>query len=596
MREEEIKSLVEDVRNGGLSRRDFVKTMMAWGLTVPVAGHILADAGVAMAGHQPDYRPTQRGGGGPLKLLWWQAPTVLNPHFAIGTKDISACRIFYEPLAAWGPDATLVPILAAEIPSVENGGVAKDGKSVTWKLKQGVKWHDGRPFTADDCVFNWQFATNKEVASATIGAYAGVAVSKIDDHTIRVDYDKPTPFWAVAFVGESGLVVPKHLFEEYNGANGREAPGNLTPVGTGPYVFESFSPGEIIKGKLNGDYHEDNRPYFDTIEMKGGGDTASAARAVLQTGEYDYAWNTLIEDSLLKQLEKGGMGRASITSTGEVEIIALNFTDPRKEVDGERSSLKTKHPFLSDRKVRQAMNMLVDRGSIEKHIWGRAGKATANVLNSPDKFVSKNTSYEFNIDKATALLDEAGWKVGSDGVREKDGVKIEVVFQASVNGLRQKMQAVIKQAFEKAGISTELKSTPGSVFFSDDQGNPDTFTKFYADLEIHAPGMSVPDPVYLMRLFKADAIPTKANSWQGLNVGRWNNPEYDKLYDEAMAELDPVKRATIFIGMNEMLVDEVVVLPIVTRARVASMANNLYAPVSIWDNDLWSLKDWHRTP
>ena len=247
-------------------------------------------------------------------MLWWQGATLLNPHFAVGTKDQDGSRMFYEPLAGWDPDGNLVPVLAAEIPTVENGGLAEDGTSVTWKLKQGVKWHDGQPFTADDCVFNWEYAADPATAATTIGSYKDIKVVKVDDHTIRVEFEKPTPFWADAFVGVTGMIIPKHLFEPYKGAKSREAPANLAPVGTGPYLFVDFKPGDLVQGKLNPNYHMPNRPYFDTIEMKGGGDAVSAARAVLQTGEYDFAWNMQVEDEILKRLEAGGKGHVEITA------------------------------------------------------------------------------------------------------------------------------------------------------------------------------------------------------------------------------------------------------------------------------------------
>src|SRR5580698_2595106 len=413
MDERELRRLIGDVKKGRLSRRGFVQRMMAVGLAAPMATQLLAISGVAMAQSQPLYKPTKRGGGGALKVLWWQGPTLLNPHFAVGTKDQDGSRIFYEPLAGWNPDGDLVPVLAAEIPSIENGGLAKDGLSVTWKLKQGVKWHDGQPFTADDCVFNWKYAADPATSATTIGSYKDINVVKVDDHTIRIEFEKPTPFWADAFVGVSGMLLPKHIFDPYKGAKSREAPANLAPIGTGPYMFVGFNPGDLVQGKINPNYHQENRPYFDTIEMKGGGDAVSAARAVLQTGEYDFAWNMQVEDVILKRLEAGGKGHAEIMPTGNVEHIELNFTDPLKEVDGERSSLKTKHPFLSDPPVRQALNLLVDRVSIHKYIYGRTGFDTANFVNNPKRFASSNTHYEFSIDKAVKLLDEAGWKPGS---------------------------------------------------------------------------------------------------------------------------------------------------------------------------------------
>src|SRR6202000_2833564 len=131
---------------------------------------------------------------------------------------------------------------------------------------------------------------------------------KIDDLTIKINFDNPTPYWANPFVGQRGAIIPKHHFEAYKGAKSREAPANLKPVGTGPYKFVSFSPGDLVRGEIFNDYHMPNRPFFDTIEMKGGGDAVSAARAVLQTGEYDYAWNMQVEDEILKRLEEAGKG------------------------------------------------------------------------------------------------------------------------------------------------------------------------------------------------------------------------------------------------------------------------------------------------
>ena len=242
-------------------------------------------------------------------------------------------------------------------------------------------------------------------------------------------------------------------------------------------MFVDFKPGDLIRGKINPNYHMPNRPYFDAVEMKGGGDAVSAARAVLQTGEYDFAWNMQVEDELLKRLEDGGKGHANIFASGNVEHIQLNNTDPWKEVDGERSSIKTTHPFLGDPAVRQALNLLVDRLSVEKFIYGRTGIATANFVNNPQQFVSKDTSYEFNIAKAIDILDKAGWKPGADGIREKDGIKLKIVYQTSINAPRQKNQEIVKQACQKAGIDVELKTVPASVFFSSDVGNPDTYAE-----------------------------------------------------------------------------------------------------------------------
>ena len=594
MNEHELRQLIGKVKAGKLSRRGFIHRMVGLGLTAPLASQMLAYSGIAQAQAPSTYKPTKRGGGGALKMLWWQGATLLNPHFAVGTKDQDGSRIFYEPLAGWDGEGNLVPMLAAEVPSVQNGGLARDGMSVTWRLKKNVQWHDGRPFTADDVLFNYEYASDPATASVSIGSYKDIKVEKVDSHTVKVIFQKPTPYWADAFVGTRGMIIPKHLFENYRGAKSREAPTNLKPVGTGPYKFVDFKPGDMVRGAINTAYHEPNKPHFDTIEMKGGGDAVSAARAVLQTGEFDYAWNMQVEDEILLRLEDSGKGRSEITPGANIEHIQLNSTDPWTEVDGERSSVKTKHPILSDSAVRRALGMLVDRASVEKHIYGRTGIATGNFLNNPERFRSKNTKWEFNVDKASQLLEGAGWKRGADGVRVKDGKKLKLVYQTSVNQPRQKNQQIVKQACQKAGIDLELKAVTASVFFSSDVANPDTYTKFYCDLQMYTTTMTQPDPALFMNQFCSWEIATKENKWQGRNITRMRSDEYDKAYRAAEGELDPVKRAALFIRMNDLAVENQAVIPVVYRPRVSAVSNKLRAPLSGWDNDTWNLRDWYR--
>ncbi len=596
MEERELRALVGQVKAGTMSRRRFTQMMVGLGLTAPMAAQMLASAGVAQAQPKWTSNPTKRGGGGLVKALWWQAPTLLNPHFANGTKDQDASRIFYEPLAAYDPDGNIIPVLAAETPSVQNGGVAKDGLSVTWKLKKNVQWHDGKPFTADDVVFNWEYVMDPATAAVTVGQYRDIAkIDKVDSHTVKIMFKSPMPFWSAGFCGPTGMIIPKHLFQAFKGDKSREAPTNLKPVGTGPYKFVDFKPGDIVRGEINSSYYVPNRPFFDQIEMKGGGDAPSAARAVLQTGEFDYAWNMQVEDEILKRLEQGGKGRADIVAGGNIEHIQVNTADPWTEVDGERSSPKTKHPILSDPAVRQALNVLVDRGSIQEEIYGRTGVATANFVNAPSRFVSKNTKWEFSVDKANQILEAAGWKKGSDGIRAKDGKKLKFVYQTSINAPRQKTQQIVKQAAAKAGIELELKAITANIFFSSDPANPDTYSHFYTDLQMYTTTMTQPDPQRFMDQFTSWEVSSKDNKFALTNKTRWRNEEYDKTWKAAETEMDPVKRAALFVKMNDLVIQNIVVIPVVFRPRVAAISSRLRDVVqSGWDGDFWALPYWSR--
>jgi peptide/nickel transport system substrate-binding protein len=266
------------VRRGSLGRREFARGLLALGLAPPLIAELLRSRGIAQAqAKRATFSPTKRGGGGDLKLLWWQAPTILNPHMAVGVKDGDGSRLFYEPLVSFDPDGNFVPVLAAEVPTVQNGMVARDGLSVTVRLKKGVHWHDGKPFTADDVVFTWEYAADPATLAVSAGSFESIArVDKLDTHTVKIVYKTPTPFWASAFRG----VIARHVFERFKGGKSREAPANLKPVGTGPYRIVEFKPGDVVRAEIFPAYHESNWPFFDRLEMKGGGDAVSAARAV----------------------------------------------------------------------------------------------------------------------------------------------------------------------------------------------------------------------------------------------------------------------------------------------------------------------------
>ena len=593
MTEKKLRQLVEQVRCGSMSRRHFIDRMLGLGLSAPMAGLMLMERGVAQT-PAASYKPTHRGGGGVLKMLESGAPTLLNPHFATGLKDNFASRIFYEPLAQWDADANLQPVLAAEVPSRENGGLAADGRSVVWKLKKSVTWHDGQPFTADDVIFNWQYAIDVAAATVTAGFYGNLKMEKVDTYTVRVVFSKPTPFWPGQYA--QVMLVPRHLFAPYGGAKSRDAPNNNRPVGTGAYTFVEFKPGDFLRAALNPKYHEANRPHFDTLELKGGGDATSAARAVLQTGEFDYAGSLLVEDEVLARIEAGGKGRVEFLSGSATTAIYLNHADPYTEVDGERSNPKTRHPLFSDPAVRRAVGLLIDRQNIQAYVFGRQGTATANFINHPPRYRSANTAFEFSIDKAKALLDAAGWKPGADGVREKGGKKLALLFQAATGTVVQKYQAIVKQSAQKAGIQIEVKAVVPSVFFSSDVGNADTYGKFYADMQTYNWTNNNPDPEGLMLCFVSWEVASKPNKWLGRNMVRWQSSEFDALFRASETEVDPVKRAALFIRMNDLVVADGHVLPIIARTSARALNRRLVAPLSGWQLDTGSLPHWYREP
>jgi peptide/nickel transport system substrate-binding protein len=489
-----------------------------------------------------------------------------------------------------------VPVLAAEVPTRGNGGLSADGRFVTYKLKRNVRWVDGRAFTADDVVFTYEFASNKDVGAFTYALYENVEKAEaIDPRTIKFTFKRPTPAWYLTNVP----ILPRHAFDGYSGANARNAPFNLKPFGTGPYKVESFLPGDLVIYSINEFYREPDKPAFHQVLLKGGGDAVSAGRAVFETGEYDYAWDLQVEWPVLEQMMRGPKG-VLVTGDGPgVEMIHCNQTDPNKEVDGQRSSLKAPHPFLTDLSVRQALGLAIDREGIARHLYGQTGVATANVLTMPSRVNSRNTRVVFDVAKANRLLDEAGWQRGPDGVRQKGGIKLRVTFATSVNTLRQKEQEIIKAGWAQIGIDTLLKPIDPGVYFGTSPGNTDNQIHFYRDVEMYTEG-SASFPSYIMSRWysgnPAKDIPQKENNWSGRNVCRWINEEYNELYNQGLVELDPKKNDALWIKMNDLVVTQAITLPIIHRKAVSARAKTLYVGENItpYSAETWNIADWRR--
>ena len=544
-----------------------------------------------------------------LRLFYWQAPTIVNPHLSPGTKDLSASRIVYEPLASFDANGELMPFLAAEIPSLENGGVAADGKSVTWTLKEGVKWADGTPFTADDVLFTYRYIINPEVGATSASSYDQVkSVQAINDHTVKVEFHDVNPAWSQPFVGVKGMIIPRHLFEAFAGANVSEAPSNLLAVGTGPYQVAEFNEEEIlligedvvstvrIVYRPNRHFHEPDKPAFSQVELRGGGGDAIFAAQTIQDGLSDYAWNLQVADATLDRMEADSQGKVVELRGAWVERIMLNFADPNWETEsGERANTAHLHPILSDKRVRQAIAGGIDRKAI-LDLYGRGGRQTDNLLVSPTNYRSPNMTIPFDPEQAKALLEEAGWiDRDGDGIREKDGQRLGLLFQTSINPVRQQAQEIVRANLADIGIEVELKSIDSSIFFGPVAENTNTRRHFYADLEEFAYSNKSPDPGAYMKGWTCSEVAQEANNWATANWARYCNPAYDALYDRSTRELDPARRRQLFIQMNDLLIEDVAVIPLVHLVDFSGISGTLAGvELTPWDVEVWNIKDWRR--
>ncbi len=555
--------------------------------------------GSALALSMASMAVADRGSDGELKIIYWQAPSILNPYLSGGNKDIDASALVIEPLGRYDENGALIPWLAAEIPTVKNGGVSEDLKSITWKIKAGLKWSDGTAFTAKDVKFTADYCMNPDGGCAQLSKFGGVtSVDVIDDLTVKVSFDKPTPFPYGPFVGGEQPILQEAQFKNCTGAAAPSCTDeNFNPVGTGPFTVKEFRPNDVITMVANENYRDASKPAFATLTFKGGGDATAAARAVFETGEFDYAWNLQLAPDVMAKMAEGGKGVQVVGFGPLVERIMVNQTDPDPKWGDERATRKHPHPFLSDINVRKALSMAIDRELLREIGYGPAGKLTCNVVPAPAAYNStaNDGCLTQDIAGANKLLDDAGWVKGSDGVRAKDGVRLSMLYQTSTNAVRQDFQALIKDWWKQIGVETELRNLDASVFFGGDPGSPDTFQKFFADVEMYANNFSGTDPQTYLGSWRCDAEPRPETQWQGENIPRHCNAEYDKLHDEMRKTADLEERARIGKALNDILMQNYIIIPLVHRGNSSAHAKSLNGVImNVWDTQMWNVADWSR--
>jgi peptide/nickel transport system substrate-binding protein len=321
---------------------------------------------------------------------------------------------------------------------------------------------------------------------------------------------------------------------------------------------------------------------------------------VLQTGEYDFAWNLQVEPDVLE-------GMATEDSPGQlveypgvaVERINFQFADPWTEVNGQRSEVSTKHPFLTDAAVRQAIGTAIDRQLIADSFYGFGQPPATNILNGNPDIESPNTTREFDAEKAAQILEDAGWVMDGD-VRAKDGVELRLVYATSVNAVRQKTQAVVKSNLEAIGFAVQLEQIDAGIYFDGSAGTEQNINHFYWDMCMYQDVPSTTRPIDFMEVWYAGPdnvnIAQEANDWNGQNIQRYINPDYDALFEQAQTEPDAQVLADLFIQMNDILINEHVIIPLVVVGSARGASKRLRQEnlaLAAFSYDYWNIANWN---
>ncbi|MFK7802981.1 MAG: peptide ABC transporter substrate-binding protein [Anaerolineae bacterium] len=547
---------------------------------------------------------TARGSGDRLVALLWQAPSNLNPYQSGGGKEQLAASVVIEPLARFDDTGKMVPFLAAEIPTLENGGFSEDLTTITWTLKEGIMWNDGTPFTADDVVFTYEYCIDPATGCGSSNLFESIdTITAVDDFTVEIIFKEARPYPYEAFVGNAAPVIQRAQFADCIGAAAAQCTEeNFKPVGTGPFVPVEFLSNDSALFVPNEFYRNENQPYFSELFMKGGGSAEDAARAVLETNEADYAWNTQVPPEVLANMELAGNGKVANSFGTCVERIMVNFTNDDPSLGDDRSLYldgTNPHPLMSDKNIRQALSMSIDRNTLTTVGYGSLANPTCNVVPGPPAFASSanNSCLTQDIDGAKALLDEAGIvDSDGDGVREKDGIPLSLLYQTSTNAVRQQYQALIKQWWSEIGIETELRNVDASVFFGGDPSSPDTYAKFYTDVEMYTNCASGLDIQGYLGSWLPSEIPGPDNSWGTSNIPRYVNEDYVALHEELTRTGDIDQRAELIKQLNDILVQDYAMIPITDRASVSAAGNDILGfRINAWDSEMWNIAEWTRS-
>lgn len=537
-----------------------------------------------------------------LTILYWQAPTLPFPYQASGFKDRDAGAITLEPLAVIDPDGNLVPRLAEVIPTVENGGISEDGLTVTWRLRENLRWSDGSDLTADDVAFTWVYCTTEGIGCLSEHTFSAFeSVEAVDDREVVFTLTQKARDPVILLAGTDIPIINKAQFEDcVTAATPNCDEQHRVPIGSGPYRIVEFESNDRAVYERNPHYWG-GRPYFDRVELIGGGDAESAAQAVLVGGTADYAWNLQVPRAQLILWLGNDLGDLVTAFASDVERIVVNQTNPHTDIEGNRSEYldgRNPHPFLTFTPIRQAMSMAIDRQHIVDELYGSAGVATCNLVTAPARFVSENNDgcLVQNIEGANALLDENGVvDTDGDGVREYNDVPLTLTYQTTVNAVREDTFALIQGWWAEIGIESKLITHDASIFFG---GNPveapESYRRFLADVQMYTTGPGL-DPTSYLSTYQCDHIQSRENMWAEENNVRLCNETYDWIYSQLENAASEPEREANLRALNDAIVRPAYEIPLVRRGLVSAKINGLQGVrMNAWDSELWNIAEWHR--
>ncbi len=501
----------------------------------------------------------------------YEEPDRLIPNTSSETFALMVDETIFAPLFYTDAKGVLYPGLAATIPTLANGGVSKDGLTYTFTMRPGLKWSDGQPLDARDVDYSWKIWNDPNLIINSSVGFNDIKSADVSSDNLSITFHLKTPYAPFISVWTDAVMpLPAHVLSKMTAKQLNTSSFTFQPtVSSGPFMISARKSAQSITEVRNPNYYQTGKPYLDKLIFRIIPDQTSLTNA-LSAHEIDAAWFLSVAQLNTLKSIKG--------------YTFLDLTSPTIEY----ALLNIKNPILADVRVRQALEYGLDRPTEVADVWHGTAQALGSIV-TPGVFGfnANIKSWPFDPVKAGKLLDQAGWKLGADGRRHKNGQTLTLRYSTTANNTwRAQDELIALQDYQALGIDLRIINYPASTYFGSilPGGNYDIgeFANNYVSFD--------PDPT-IASAFEGNQLPPHGSNW-----GYYVNKSFDKLIAAEQSTADMTQRGAIFNKIQTQLSNDMPALWMYAEPTLAEYNNTLhnYSP-SPFGYETWNSWNWWKS-